>query len=150
LTTYRFTYEGATPSKKNNRQPLVGKNGRAFLPSNFEYKKWLPGAVWEMKLQMSKYTTRFPLQRCKAAYIFIYFPNLRVHDADNVWTTALDMAKKAGIIQDDTWLILGDQGQFPRLRRDRPGWDLYFETFDAAPGPSQVHRNAPPPEAPRS
>jgi hypothetical protein len=142
---YTFRYEGKTPSKKNNKTPMVAGSGKAFLPPNFEYARWLKGAMLTMKLQMAGYTVRWPIPRCKRIYGYIYFPDRRPHDLDNVWTTMMDMVVKAGIIQDDSWQVTGGTMQLPQFREGRPGWDLFIETWEAAPGPAAVHTHHQPP-----
>jgi hypothetical protein len=148
---YRFTYEGNTPSKKNQKQMAVHpKTKRLLIVPSEAFKKWHGPAVWEMKLQASRMPVRFPLDRCKHIVCKLFFEDRRRRDSSNTFESVMDLLVDAGILADDCWAITGPTFVFPALRPGRPGWELAIETFEPAPGLAQVHQTALSPEAPRA
>ncbi len=140
MTILRFHYEGNTPSKKNQKQIFRGKNGKPFISASSDFKDWHKKAEWEIKLQMSRQTSaRFPVQRCVRVYANLFYDTNRARDNSNTWESILDLMVDVGILSDDSWQVTGPTAQFPKYRKGEPGWVLFIETADAAPGPAEVH-----------
>ena len=138
---YRFTFEGDTPSKKNQKRIFKGKNGKPFITASSDFKAWHKGAVLEMKLQMTRITgVTWPLPRCKRIFAKLFYEDRRRRDSSNTFESIMDLMVDAGILADDNWIVSGPTAQFPELRPDRPGWELMLEVPDLAPGLAQAHR----------
>jgi len=140
VTTYRFHFEGNTPSKKNQKRILRTKAGRPFIMPSDEHKAWHKAAEWEMKLQRSRFTdVRWPLPRAKRVYAKLFYEDRRRRDSSNTFESIMDLLVDAEILADDAWAVTGPTAQFPELRPGRPGWEVIIETFDQAPGPAEIH-----------
>lgn len=147
---FRFSYEGNTPSKKNQKKiGIHPKTKRPMIFPSTDFERWHKPALWQMKLRASAYATaRFPISRCKHVICKLYFADRRRRDASNTFESIMDLLVDAQVLADDAWAITGPIFLYPALRAGRPGWEIALVTDDPAPGPAQVHRNAPPPEAP--
>jgi hypothetical protein len=151
---YRFSYEGNTPSKKNQKRIFRRKDGAPFITASSDFKMWHKEALWRMKLQISRYPgAPFPLQRCKHVLARLYYKDHRPRDNSNTFESIMDLLVDSGVLADDTWRVTGPTYQFPALRPDAhggPGWEVCIETYEPAPGLAQAHQTALSPEAPRA
>lgn len=136
----RFHFEGNTPSKKNQKRILKRGDGRSFIASSSEHQRWHKAAVILMTYQRSRITgVRFPIPRCARVIALLYYENHRRRDSSNTFESIMDLLVDAGILEDDSWAITGPTGQFPQLRKDRPGWEVQLHLAEAAPGLAEVH-----------
>lgn len=145
---YRFSYEGNTPSKKNQKRIVRRKSGAPFIMASTDHQQWHKAALLEVMLQRSRMLPRFPLPRCKHVICKLFFKDRRRRDASNTFESIMDLLVDAKILADDSWAITGPIFLYPTLRPDRPGWEIALVTYDPAPGPSAVHHVALSPEAP--
>lgn len=127
-----FTFEGNTPSKKNQKRPIINTRTKKmmFLPS-LAHKAWHREALATMLLQKARLDARFPIQKCKRVGVTLFYGDLRARDNSNTWESIADLLVDAGVLEDDSWLITGPTYQLPHYRKGRPGWECHIETEDA-------------------
>lgn len=127
---YTFTFEGNTPSKKNQKQLAYNKKaGRTFIVASESYKIWNRQALQAVQLQARAFPPKsFPIPVCRRIALTIYFGDLRRRDSSNLWESVADLLVDAGILEDDRWAVTGPTAQIPVLRKGRPGWVVDIET----------------------
>lgn len=127
MTTYTFTFDGITPSKKDQQQIFKTKAGRPFITSSRRHKAWHTEASWRLRQQLAGMAGKFPVQRAKRVGLQIFYGDRRRRDNSNVWESVADLLVDAGILSDDNWECTGPTYQLPAYRQGRPGWVAIIE-----------------------
>ena len=124
---YRFTFEGNTPSKKNQKRILRRKSGVPFIMPSTEYGAWHKEALWRVHSQMGSGRGVFPLRACSQVTAHLFYADRRRRDASNTFESIMDLLVDAGILADDSWNIVGPTHIYPALRPGRAGWEVAIE-----------------------
>ena len=110
---WSFRAIGRVPSKKNSRI-TSRKTGRSF-PSA-AYVKWHKDTSKQLSVRPSKTFGECEVQ------VIIFFPDVRRADVTNKAESVLDWLQDVGIIQDDSWTMIGAPILGCDLDRANPGF----------------------------
>lgn len=132
--SYTETRRIVVPSKKNDKEIVIGGDKKMYLVNSKQHVKWYNRHrplfdKWSYELVARH--IRLPLVRCKAKVLF-YFPDSMDRDLTNKFETLADIMVDAGIIIDDTFKVLKPVHTDGWVKRDRPRTEIYLTIIDPA------------------
>ncbi len=91
---------------KNRKQIIFNpKRKKSMIISNSDHEKHIKGVIQSLSIQRMKYTDIiFPIKQFFISYEF-HYNDRRMGDITNLFEAPNDAMKKAGIIEDDKFLI---------------------------------------------
>jgi Holliday junction resolvase RusA-like endonuclease len=93
----KFTLTGEMPSKKNNYKR--GAHGRLYIPENVQ------GVLDDFLWQLKKHRQKKPFTGRISLYAIFYCKDPLKQDGDNMGTTLQDLLQKAGVIENDKFIM---------------------------------------------
>ena len=118
-----ISFDGNTPSKKNNKRILKRRSGQMFIAGSQEYHEWHTRERWNVLSQAKAQGLSAPIESLAEIRLLIYYPDQRRRDNSNIWETVADLLVEAKVISDDCWTVTGCTIQIPVFRQGAPGWE---------------------------
>lgn len=95
---FQCKINGRAKSQKNSKQIFRGRNGKPFITSSNQFKKWATYASIFLSKAKSRETIDFP---CALEIKAFYKNRKNLQDADNVISGVADMIQKCEIVKND-------------------------------------------------
>lgn len=120
------------PSKKNQKIPMVSKNGKPYLLPSEQYRIWREEhhdvfSQWNVDLYNKGIS--LPIHRCKLKFIF-YFPDIKTRDLFNKAQTIEDELVTHKILLDDSFTVMNKGYVEGYLQRQNPRTEVYITIID--------------------
>lgn len=121
----RLVIDGTTPSAKNQKRIVRGKNGNPLIIASKNYLEWEESAVLQLRQQFSGYRVKdYPIK----IELTFYFPSQHRKDLDNSCSSVMDALVKAKVIEDDDWKHVDNlKVVFGGLDKDHPRCEIFLE-----------------------
>ena len=101
MKTFEYTFEGSTPSKKNQKI-MICRGPRPMLIPSKKYTEWHKEHMWLLK----KSVPREPIEKVDAMWLEFGAATHHKWDLTNKAESIMDILVDAGILKDDNYTVV--------------------------------------------